>query len=100
MRCPAPNRSAKYFVLGPGTQEAPADTTGFEVRRCPTFNMFVGIRITVTDPKEAAALPRRSGPIPTRSGPTRRHLNSSRRRGRLGAACRRAAWTIGGAWMT
>src|SRR5580765_4623822 len=52
---PDTNKSAKYLVLGPG-QEAPADTAGFEVRHCPTFNMFVGIRITATDPKEAAAL--------------------------------------------
>jgi hypothetical protein len=52
---PDTNKSAKYLVLGPG-QEAPADVAGFEVRRSTTFNMFVGIRITVTDPKEAAAL--------------------------------------------
>jgi len=52
---PDTNNSAKYLVLGPG-QEVPADAAGFEVRRCPTFNMFVGIRITATDPKEAAAL--------------------------------------------
>lgn len=41
---PDTNKSAKYLVLGAG-QEAP-----------PTFNMFVGIRITATDPKKAAAL--------------------------------------------
>jgi hypothetical protein len=52
---PDTNKSAKYLVLGPG-QEAPADVAGLEVRRSTTFNMFVGIRITVTDPKEAAAL--------------------------------------------
>jgi hypothetical protein len=52
---PSTSNSAKYLVLGPG-QEAPADTAGFEVRRCATFNMLVGIRITVTDPKEGAAL--------------------------------------------
>ena len=52
---PNTTQSAKYLVLGPG-QEAPTDVAGFEVRRCPTFNMFVGIRITATDPKEAAAL--------------------------------------------
>ncbi|MET0169689.1 MAG: DUF1214 domain-containing protein, partial [Aliihoeflea sp.] len=60
---PDTNRSAKYLVLGPG-QEAPTDTPGFEVRRCPTFNMFVGIRITVTDPKEAAALLAQFGAYP------------------------------------
>src|SRR6476661_5274852 len=52
---PDTTQSAKYLVLGPG-QEAPTDAAGFEVRRCPTFNMFVGICITATDPKEAAAL--------------------------------------------
>jgi len=52
---PDTGKSAKYLVLGPG-QEAPADVEGFEVRRSSTFNMFVGIRITVTDPKEAATL--------------------------------------------
>jgi hypothetical protein len=52
---PDTHKSAKYLVLGPG-QDAPADVSGFEVRHSPTFNMFVGIRITVTDPKEAAAL--------------------------------------------
>jgi hypothetical protein len=52
---PDTGQSAKYLVLGPG-QEAPTDVAGFEVRRSTTFNMFVGIRITVTDPKEAAAL--------------------------------------------
>ena len=52
---PDTHKSAKYLVLGPG-QDAPADVAGFEVRHSPTFNMFVGIRITVTDPKEAAAL--------------------------------------------
>ena len=52
---PDTTRSAKYLVLGPG-QETPTDVAGFEVRHCPTVNMFVGVRITVTDPKEAAAL--------------------------------------------
>jgi hypothetical protein len=52
---PNTNKSAKYLLVGPG-QETPADVAGFEIRRSPTFNVFVGIRITVTDPKEAAAL--------------------------------------------
>jgi hypothetical protein len=52
---PDTNKSAKYLVLGPG-QNAPADVAGFEVRRSKTFNIFVGVRITVTDPKEAATL--------------------------------------------
>jgi hypothetical protein len=52
---PNTTQSTKYLVLGPG-QETPRDVAGLEVRRCPTFKMFVGIRITATDPKEAAAL--------------------------------------------
>jgi hypothetical protein len=52
---PDTSKPAKYLILGPG-QESPPDATGFEVRRCPTFNMLVGIRITVTDPKEGAEL--------------------------------------------
>src|SRR6185436_4020105 len=51
---PDTSRSAKYLVLGPG-QKAPADVAGFEVRHSPTFNVNVGVRITATDPKEAAA---------------------------------------------
>jgi hypothetical protein len=52
---PDTNRSARYLLLGPG-QEPPADVAGFEVRRSPTYNINVGVRITTTDPKEAAAL--------------------------------------------
>jgi hypothetical protein len=52
---PDTGRSAKYLLIGPG-QETPADVAGFEVRRSPTFNVNVGVRITVTHPKEAAAL--------------------------------------------
>jgi hypothetical protein len=52
---PNTNKSAKYLLVGPG-QETPNDVAGFEVRHSPTFNVNVGVRITVTDPKEAAAL--------------------------------------------
>jgi len=52
---PNTNGSAKYLLVGPG-QETPNDVAGFEVRHSPTFNINVGVRITVTDPKEAAAL--------------------------------------------
>src|SRR6476660_8302485 len=51
---PNTNRSAKYLLVGPG-EETPTDVAGFEVRHSPTFNVNVGVRITVTDPKEAAA---------------------------------------------
>ena len=52
---PDTSRSAKYLLVGPG-QETPTDVAGFEVRRSPTFNVNVGVRITVTDPEEADAL--------------------------------------------
>jgi len=52
---PDTNRLAKYLLVGPG-QETPTDAAGFEVRRSPTFNVNVGVRITVTDPKECDAL--------------------------------------------
>src|SRR6476660_9412559 len=51
---PDTNRSAKYLLVGAG-EETPTDVAGFEVRHSPTFNVNVGVRITVTDPKEAAA---------------------------------------------
>lgn len=52
---PDTNNTAKYLVVGPG-QAVPADVTGYQVRHSPTYSTFVGIRITATDPKEAAAL--------------------------------------------
>jgi hypothetical protein len=52
---PDTNRLAKYLLVGPG-QKTPTDVAGFEVRRSPTFNVNVGVRITVTDPKECDAL--------------------------------------------
>src|SRR5689334_4019096 len=52
---PDTNKSAKYLLVGPG-QETLSDVAGFEVRHSATFNVNVGVRITVTDPKEAATL--------------------------------------------
>jgi len=52
---PDTGRSAKYLLIGPG-QETPADVAGFEIRHSPTFNVNIGVRMTVTDPKEAATL--------------------------------------------
>ena len=51
---PGAGKAGRYLVLGPG-QKAPANVAGFAIRRCATFTMFVGVRITVTDPREAAA---------------------------------------------
>ena len=67
---PDTSRSAKYLLVGPG-QETPTDVAGFEVRRSPTFNVNVGVRITVTDPKECDALlaQLRSYPYAQRANP-------------------------------
>jgi hypothetical protein len=42
--------SAKYLVLGPG-QQAPDDVAAYAVRHSPTFNIFLGVRVTDTDPR-------------------------------------------------
>jgi len=96
---PDTNQSAKYLVLGPG-QEAPTDVAGFEVRHCSTYNMFVGIRITATDPKKAAALLAqfRAYRYAQRTNPPA--PKTFRRRGGSGAACPRAGWNIGSASTT
>jgi hypothetical protein len=52
MALPDSEAPAKYLVLGPG-QKAPDDVAGFAVRRSPTFNMFLGIRLTDTDAEKA-----------------------------------------------
>jgi hypothetical protein len=43
---------AKYLVLGPG-QKVPADVAGYQVRQSPTFNIFLGVRLTDPDPQSA-----------------------------------------------
>jgi len=43
---------AKYLLLAPG-QKAPDNVSGFAVRRSPTFNIFVGVRLTDPDPEGA-----------------------------------------------
>jgi hypothetical protein len=43
---------AKYLVLGPG-QNVPDDVAGYAVRQSPTFNIFLGVRLTDTDPQRA-----------------------------------------------
>jgi hypothetical protein len=39
-------------VLGPG-QNVPDDVAGYAVRHSPTFNIFLGVRLTDTDPQRA-----------------------------------------------
>jgi hypothetical protein len=43
---------AKYLVLGP-EHKVPDDVAGYAVRHSPTFNIFVGVRLTDTDPEKA-----------------------------------------------
>jgi hypothetical protein len=43
---------ATYLLLAPG-QKAPDNVTGYAVRRSPTFNIFVGVRLTDADPERA-----------------------------------------------
>jgi hypothetical protein len=43
---------ATYLLLAPG-QKAPDNVTGYAVRRSPTFNIFVGVRLTDPDPEKA-----------------------------------------------
>jgi hypothetical protein len=48
---------AKYLLLGPG-QKMPDNVAGYAVRHSPTFNIFLGLRLTDVDPekgKEALA---------------------------------------------
>ena len=45
-------KPGKYLVLGPG-QKTPADVAGYEVRHSPTFNIYLGVRLTDADPASA-----------------------------------------------
>jgi hypothetical protein len=40
---------AKYLVIGPG-QKVSGEVAGYAVRQSPTFNIFLGMRLTDTDP--------------------------------------------------
>jgi hypothetical protein len=43
---------AKYLLLAPG-QKMPDNVADYAVRRSPTFNIFVGVRLTDPDPESA-----------------------------------------------
>ena len=43
---------AKYLLLAPG-QKAPDNAANYAVRRSPTFNVLVGVRLTDPDPEKA-----------------------------------------------
>jgi hypothetical protein len=51
---PGTEEPGKYLVLAPG-QEAPADIGGYIVRHSPTFNVFLGVRLTDPDPETVKA---------------------------------------------
>jgi hypothetical protein len=52
MAIPGTEPPAKYLVLGPG-QQVPGDVAGYAVRHSPTFNIFLGVRLTDPDPQRA-----------------------------------------------
>ena len=49
---PETDAPGKYLVLAPG-QKAPDDVAGYALRRSPTVNVFLGVRLTDADPKSA-----------------------------------------------
>jgi hypothetical protein len=49
---PGTEAAGKYLVLAPG-QEASGDTSNYIVRRSPTVNVFLGVRLTDADPERA-----------------------------------------------
>ena len=51
---PGTEAPGKYLVLGPG-QNAPDNVDGFIVRRSPTVNIFLGVRLTDPDPESVKA---------------------------------------------
>src|SRR6185369_6116347 len=49
---PGAEKPGRYLMVAPG-QEPPAGTAGFVVRRSPTVNVFLGVRLTDPDPATA-----------------------------------------------
>src|SRR5580765_5164222 len=49
---PGTESPGTYLVVGPG-QRAPDDVGGYTVRQSPTFNIFLGARLTDEDPEKA-----------------------------------------------
>jgi hypothetical protein len=52
MAIPGTEAPGKYLLLAPG-QKSPDNVTGYAVRHSPTFNIFLGVRLTDTDPASA-----------------------------------------------
>jgi hypothetical protein len=51
---PDSEEPGKFLVLAPG-QEVPKNVAGYIVRRSPTVNIFLGVRLTDPDPEKAKA---------------------------------------------
>ena len=49
---PGTESPGTYLVLAPG-QKAPDNVAGYTVRQSPTFNIFLGVRLTDPDPERA-----------------------------------------------
>jgi hypothetical protein len=49
---PGTEAPGRYLVLAPG-QKVPADVAGYTVLHSPTFNIFLGLRLTDADPESA-----------------------------------------------
>jgi hypothetical protein len=49
---PGTEAPGTYLLLGPG-QEVPDDAAAYTVRQSPTFNIFLGVRLTDADPDSA-----------------------------------------------
>jgi hypothetical protein len=49
---PGTNAPGKYLVLAPG-QKVPEDASAYNVCHSPTFNIFLGVRLTDADPESA-----------------------------------------------
>jgi hypothetical protein len=51
---PGGDKPGKYLLLGPG-QKPPNDAAGYVALHSPTFNIFIGVRLTDADPERAKA---------------------------------------------
>jgi len=75
---PDTEEPGNYLVLAPG-QKVPANVAGYLVRQSPTFNVFLGVRLTDTDPRKAkeALADVRMYPYAQRDNPTKLEILDS-----------------------
>jgi hypothetical protein len=95
---PGTESPGTYLVLAPG-QKAPNDVTGYTMRQSPTFNIFLGARLTDADPDRAKEALAQLQMYPTPSMTIRRRWTFWTRAPRRGVGCRRAGWNIGSGSM-